>query len=85
MRKPIAHGTNNGYQQHKKHKTEVCVACRMAHNAYNAERRRLNREENPSVTIPIALLDKIYWQASPEVLAALDQHFGAKKLDALLS
>ncbi|QZD97780.1 hypothetical protein SEA_VINE_71 [Gordonia phage Vine] len=38
----IAHGEMRGYVQHIKMGTEVCEACRMAQQEYDAQRRSKN-------------------------------------------
>ena len=37
--KPIEHGTDRGFQQHRYRREEACDACRVAHNADMAKRR----------------------------------------------
>ena len=36
----IPHGTNNGWQAHRRHRIPVCDACRLAHAQYNADLKR---------------------------------------------
>ena len=36
----IPHGTNNGWQAHRRHRIPVCDPCRLAHAQYNADSRR---------------------------------------------
>ena len=36
----IPHGTNNGWQAHRRHRIPMCDPCRLAHAQYNADSRR---------------------------------------------
>jgi WhiB family redox-sensing transcriptional regulator len=38
--KPIKHGTDAGYNAHRRAGTPTCVSCREAHAAYEAERKQ---------------------------------------------
>ena len=33
----IPHGTNNGWQAHRRHRIPMCDPCRLAHAQYNAD------------------------------------------------
>lgn len=66
--KPIRHGTNAGYQQHRRRSIPPCEPCREARNAYDTRRRRERgtpaRIAGPYTSIPTAALGELYLNAT---------------------
>lgn len=40
----IVHGTDKGYQQHRRFKVPICDACRLAHRHRRQDERRRDKE-----------------------------------------
>lgn len=89
----ISHGTDYGYEQHRKLKTPTCKACRAAHAAA-ARRTRENpkvkdRERQLSgkrlrygrVQLPLDLFVQLWYTADKKTLEAMDDEFGKERVD----
>lgn len=93
QRKPPDHGTDAGYQWHRRHKVPVCDPCRMAHNGYTAAQHRSLEADRKSgqaphkeehVAIPLSTFAELYWTASARALRQLDEAFGRDKVDEMI-
>lgn len=97
--KPIRHGTENGYNQHRRRGQEACDSCKKAKSEYSWARHKENMERKgtpikslpnrtrkpvSTVQMPIKLFAALYWTADAHTLAALDAHFGEKRIDTLI-
>lgn len=86
--KPVEHGTERGYQQHRRQKEDACEACKSAWSARMAADRRRRKDEMKSpkrISIPTKLLAAMYWAiADKETLAFMDDEIGKDLLDQIV-
>lgn len=97
--KPINHGTEGGYNQHRRRGEDACDDCKKAKSDYswamhkaNMERKGIpisqrQRRAGPradTISVPIKLFAALYWTADTHTLAALDQHFGEDRIDTVI-
>jgi hypothetical protein len=66
---PREHGTDRGFEQHRRRGEPACDPCKKAHSVRVTEWRRNHRRDDarPRTIIPTELLGKLYLTADPKV------------------